>query len=44
MSIYDNPGAGAHTYAVEMYLSDSYNGTESVFLGERYLTVTEIKP
>jgi hypothetical protein len=36
--------AGSHTYTVDYWMVNSVAATESIFIGERYLTVTEIKP
>jgi hypothetical protein len=37
--------AGSHTYTVDCWLANTYNtNTETMYIGERYLTVTEIKP
>jgi len=45
LTVYDSgAGSGSKTYSVQCHMVNGQSGTESFFIGERYLTITEIKP
>lgn len=45
ISLYDNGAtSGSYTWTVQCHIVNNQAGLESYFIGERYLTVTEIRP
>ena len=45
LTLYDSGAAsGSNTYSVQCHMVNGQSGTESFYIGERYLTITEIKP
>ena len=45
LTVYDTgAGSGSKTYSVQCHMVNGQSGTESFYIGERYLTITEIKP
>lgn len=40
----DIPGGGSYNYKVQCWIPNTWAGTESLLMKQRYLTVTEIRP